>query len=634
MHDLTMSPKEMRALGHRVVDLLVDLVSDGPSLPPIRTATREQMEGRLAETPPNRPADVDVVLERLVDDVLAFSCRWDHPAFFGYVPGTATWPGALGDLIASALNVDAAQWRESAGPVQLELVVLDWFKEWIGYTAEAGGVLASGGSAANMTALACAREAMLGPMDDRAVVYLSDQAHSSLARAARALGFRPDRVRILPADSEFRMRPEQLETMIRADRRAGLVPLVVAGAAGSTSTGAVDPLSEMASVCRDQEVWLHIDAAYGGFSVLTERGRARLEGVHLADSITLDPHKWLYQPFECGALLVRDGSLLERAFQITPHYLKDAEGHGREVNLSDRGLQLTRVSHAIKVWLSIQLLGLDAFRSGIDRSLDLAAAAQGWIERSEALELVTPAWLSIVTFRRRVPGALDEGMAESANAELIHRLVESGQGFVSSTRLHGRYVMRMCVLNPSSTTEHVERVLSFLASSPLPRSTPSQLTHIARRPEASRETDVRLGWLGSDSMKEHMLEQVPLFRDLDADLRRLIVASAYERVLAPAEIAVERWTTSREFFVVLTGSVDVVVDEEVRDRLEPGEFFGEIAALDWGAEYGYPRLATVVAAEATRLLAVPGSTLDQLVRRSPSVRAAINEAIRERLPGL
>ena len=631
-HDLGMDPEAMRVLGHKVVDLLVELVTRGPTSPPIRTATREEMERRLAEPAPPDPRDVDLVLKRLTDDVLDLSCRWDHPAFFGYVPGTPTWPSALGDLVASALNVDAAQWRESPGPVQLELVVLDWFKEWIGYPPGAEGVLVSGGSAANMTALACAREALLGPMDDRAVAYFSDQAHSSLARAARVLGFRPERVRILPADDAFRMRPDQLDSLIRADRRAGLVPLVVAAAGGSTSTGAVDPLPELAAVCRDQQVWLHVDAAYGGFAALTERGRARLAGMEQADSVTLDPHKWLFQPFECGALLVRDGPLLERAFRITPHYLKDAEGHGREVNLSDRGMQLTRTSHALKVWLSIQLFGLDAFRRAIDRSLDLAEAAQAWIERSNGLELVTPAWLSIVTFRRRVPHALDEQVAEAVNAELIRMLVKSGEGFISSTRLRGRYVMRMCILNPSSDTEHIESVLDRLSSDPV-STMPAEASPTAES-VASHDIDLRLGWLGSHVVNERTLDEIPLLRTLDEELRVAVLESAHERVLQPGEIVVERWETSREFFVVLSGSVDVAIDGEVRARIAPGDFFGEIAALDWGAEYGYPRLATVLAAEPTRLLVMPGSTLNRLVRASPIVSETINTAIRARLPGL
>jgi aromatic-L-amino-acid decarboxylase len=273
----------------------------------------------------------------LESDVLSFVGRWDHPRFFAYVPGSGTWPSALGDFIASALNVDGGTWRESAGPSELELVVLDWFRDWVGYPPPAAGVLVSGGSAANMTALACAREALLGSMDDRAVAYFSDQTHFSMARAARVLGFRPDQVRVLPVDEGFRMRPEALEKAIAADRRSGRKPLFVAAAGGSTSTGAVDPLEDLASVCRVQDVWLHVDAAYGGFACLTERGKRLLAGMELSDSITLDPHKWLYQPFECGCLLVREGPRLNEAFRITPHYLKDAEGTLREVNFSDQG---------------------------------------------------------------------------------------------------------------------------------------------------------------------------------------------------------------------------------------------------------------------------------------------------------
>lgn len=232
---------------------------------------------------------------------------------------------------------------------QLELVVLGWFKQWIGYPDEAAGVLVSGGSAANLTALACAREALLGAMSGEVVAYLSDQAHSSMARAARVLGFRPNQVRVLPVDDDYRMRPEALAAAMAADLRAGRRPLFVAASAGSTSTGAVDPLPELAAVCRERGVWFHVDAAYGGFAALTGRGRRWLAGMELADSVTLDPHKWLYQPFECGCLLVRAGRRLREAFRIQPDYLKDTEAASHEVNFSDLSVQLSRASRALKL---------------------------------------------------------------------------------------------------------------------------------------------------------------------------------------------------------------------------------------------------------------------------------------------
>jgi len=306
--------------------------------------------------------------------------RLQHPRYFAYIPTCGTFPGALGDLIDSALGVDVGSWTQSAGPSRLELVVLDWFKDWIGYPPEAAGILVSGGSAANMTALACAREALLGPMTDRVVAYVSDQTQSSLARAARVLGFRPEQVRVLPTDDRYRLTPETVAAAMDTDAAAGLQPLLVTAAAGSTSTGAVDHLAGLAEVCRERGAWLHVDAAYGGFAALTERGRAQLAGIELADSVTLDPHKWLYQPIECGSLLVRDGALLARAFEITPDYLADTMVQ-QEVNFADRGLQLTRSGRALKLWLSIGHFGLSAFRRAIDRSQDLALLARSATSR-------------------------------------------------------------------------------------------------------------------------------------------------------------------------------------------------------------------------------------------------------------
>jgi glutamate/tyrosine decarboxylase-like PLP-dependent enzyme len=385
--------------------------------------------------------------------VLPFVGHFDHPRFFGYIPGAGTWPAALGDLIAAATNIDAGAWREAAGPSALELTVLDWFRTWIGYPESAAGVLVSGGSAANLTAIACARESLIGPMSPRIVMYTGDQTHSSVARAARHLGFRPDQLRVLPTDNDFRLRPRDVAAAIDADLAADRLPFLVSANAGTTNTGAVDPIAELAEVCHERGVWLHVDGAYGAFAVLTERGRRAMQWIEQADSITLDPHKWLAMPFEVGCLMVRQGRLLERAFELHPEYLND-RGHDAGVNFADRGLQLTRASRAIKVWLAIETFGLDAFRSTIDRAIDQTLAAQARIESDPRLELLTPASLGILTFRRRGAAGEPSIVIDRRNETIVKSLAASGELVLTSTVIQGRYAIRLCVLN--HTTEDAD----------------------------------------------------------------------------------------------------------------------------------------------------------------------------------
>jgi aromatic-L-amino-acid decarboxylase len=627
---LGLDPETMRRLGYRTVDMLVDLLSAADT-PPRRRASRGEMERRLSEPPPEAPRSFDEILDRLSGDVLRFVGQTGHPRYFAFVPGCGTWPGALGDFIASVWNIENSSWLDAAGPSQLELVVLDWFKEWIGYPLEAAGVLVSGGSAANMTALACAREALLGAMSERVVAYVTDQAHSSMARAARVLGFRPEQVRVLPTDGRYRMRPDALLGAMDADLRAGRRPLFVGASAGSTNTGAVDPLPELAEICRERGVWFHVDGAYGGFAALTERGKRWLKGIELADSVTLDPHKWLYQPFECGCLLVREGHRLREAFEITPDYLKDAAVAAREVNFADRGSQLSRMCRALKVWVSLEYFGVDAFRTAIDRSLDLTRLAQARIEESGELELLVPATLGVVCFRRRFGGMDDEDALAHLNAGLVEGLAASGEGLVSSTRLRGRYALRLCVLNHTSTARDVERVLDWIERAPVPRAAVAEPVTAAydRHPDVHHQA-----WLERRPVETSELRALPLFGFLsDAELS-LVAHSAYEETAAVGEAIVRQWDPTREFYVVLEGTAEVRTGDRHLADLGPGDFFGELAALEWGASFGYPRLASVIATSQVRLLVLPGASFNTLVRDVPGFGDRIRRAVRERLPGL
>ena len=342
---LALDPEAMRATGYRMVDLLVDRVAGVRDWPALTRASPAEMRERLHGPAPEAGTDFDDAAGDAERDVLANMARVDHPAYFAFIPGSSTWPGALGDFLASALNVYAGSWMESSGPSQVELQVLDWFKDWIGYPAEASGILLSGGSAANMTALGVRARDARG-RDARRPRGLRLRPGALLAGARGALARLPPRPGARPAGrrATTACAPTLLEGAIAADVAAGRRPLFVSVSAGSTNTGAIDPLAELAAIARRHGAWLHVDAAYGGFAALTERGRGWLAGIELADSVTLDPHKWLYQPFECGCLLVREGARLRRAFTLTPDYLADAEAEDEEVNFSDLGVS-SRAAH-------------------------------------------------------------------------------------------------------------------------------------------------------------------------------------------------------------------------------------------------------------------------------------------------
>ena len=617
----------MRRLGYRTVDMLVDRIT-GPPGPVVRSATPDDLHERLGMAPPEDPVPFEDILEGLERDVLPNVARLSHPGYLAFVPGEGTWPGALGDLIASALNLDTCWWLGASGPSALELSVIDWLRQWVGYPDDAAGVLVSGGSAASLTALACAREARIGVMDERAVVYMSDQTHSSLARAARALGFRPDQVRVIPTDQVGRIRTDAFRGAVAADLAGGRKPLLAVANAGTTATGAIDPFGELASICREHRIWLHVDGAYGGFASLSERGREALAGLETADSIALDPHKWLYQPIELGALLVRDGAALRRGFQITPDFLKDIETVGREVNFSDLGLQLTRTCRALKLWMSVRYFGLAAFRSAIDTCLDLALHAQREIEASPELELMTPASLGILTFRRRPSGVDDEAVLERINAGLADEIERGGEVFVSSARVRGRYVLRLCILNYSTSQAEVDRALELAATLPVDAGAGPPTQAVESYPP------IETGWLRRPTVDRDGLRSLALFASLGDDQAARVLLNAREHHAEADEAIVEQWQVSRDLYVVLTGEVKVTADDRSLATLGPGDFFGELAAIDWGAGFARTRTATVTATEPTRLLVLDWVLVNWLMQAAPDFGERLQEASRQRLATL
>jgi glutamate/tyrosine decarboxylase-like PLP-dependent enzyme len=458
---LEMDPEEMRRLGYAVVDQVVSRWVELGADRPWEGGTRRELEPRMAEPAPEEPRDPHGVMERALADILPKAGRIDHPRFFAFIPSSPTWASILGEYLATGFNIFQGTWLESAGPSQLELVVTGWFRDWLGLPDTGGGLLTSGGSAANLIALVTARERAGNPPDP--TLYLSDQGHSSLERAARILNIPEGSVRRIPTDETFRMDLLALRESIEADRVAGRNPLCVCGNAGATNTGAIDPLSSLAALAREEGIWFHVDGAYGGFAVLAPKEREAFRGMEEADSITLDPHKWLFQPYESGCLMVRDTRVLEDAFRILPEYLQDIALGEEQVNFADRGVQLTRRFRALGVWMSIQTFGLRAFRESIQESIDLARKAETFIRSSQFLEMLGPSSLGIVCFRYNPPGVeMSPAALEVLNLSIQNAIVQSGLAMMSSTRLRGVFSLRLAILNYRSTWDDVLAALGAI----------------------------------------------------------------------------------------------------------------------------------------------------------------------------
>jgi aromatic-L-amino-acid decarboxylase len=459
---LELTSTEMRRFGHGVVESIVQHFDTLAERPVVNWKSRDEMESLLREPPPEEGMELDELLGEFEEKVAPHMSHVDHPRMFGFIPGAGTFVGAMGDALAAGYNIYAGTWIESCAAHQLELVVVDWFRRWLGMPETAGGTLVSGGSVANLTGLILAREARLGDMREDGVIYTSELGHSSVDRAARILGFRPDQVRKVRTDDRYRLDVAALRDAVVEDASNRRRPFCVVANAGDTSTGSVDPLVEIAELCDDRGIWMHVDAAYGGFAVLDPRGRELLSGIGRADSVALDPHKWLYTPFEAGCILVRDFARLYDAFHILPDYLVDVAGGPQNVNMCDRGITLTRGSRALKVWMAIKHFGLARYRAVIGRTMDLTRHAQGLLEANPKIEVVSPAVLSVVTFRYVPSGETDEEAIERINQEIRQRVWDSGRAMITSSRVRGRYVLRLCVVNHNTRKADMEEVVRLV----------------------------------------------------------------------------------------------------------------------------------------------------------------------------
>jgi len=449
---LGMDPAEMRRLGHKVVDMVVDRLERRNSEPVLVTGSAPALAEQLGGPLPESPQDPDASLELMAEIAFGHMQHGDHPRYFARVPGPAAFASTLGEWMGTGFNAINASWGGASGPATVETTVCSWVAEMLGLPAHSEGVLLSGGSMANFTGFCVARTEI-----GAGVAYLTDQTHASLPRNLRQMGLDADEIRILPSDDGLRMCPDSLVAAIEQDIAAGRRPMMVVATAGSTNTGATDPLDAIADICAAHGLWLHVDGAYGAPAAITSQGRATLAGLARADSVVLDPHKWFFQPYDMGLCLVTRPGALERCFAMNPEYLRDVQATSGEVNYGNRSLELTRRARAMKLWMSLRTYGAPAFRDAVQRGIELAEFTETHLRsQPDTWDIITPAQLGIVCFALKGADAAD-------HAARAARVTQSGFATLSSTMLKDRSALRLCTINPLTTEGDVTRTLEMLA---------------------------------------------------------------------------------------------------------------------------------------------------------------------------
>lgn len=456
-YKLEVTSKEMKTYGYKVIDAIVEHFETLNNKKPYSTATRNEMDSLFNQNLPNEPTNYLDVLDFVVNTFLPHSNVLSHPKFYSFVPGPSNYISTISDTLATGFNIFSGGWSASPAAAEMEIITINWLLKLFKFPqVKGGGLFTSGGSMANLTAIATARRVMLKEDFSKATIYLSDQAHSSNIKAIKILGFRKDQIRIIPTDFEFKLSLNKLKNAIAKDKLDGLQPFCVLASAGTTNTGTVDPLNEIAKVCKAEKLWFHIDGAYGAAAILSEKGKPLLRGIEKADSLTIDPHKWMFQPYEIGCLLVRNHKWLSTTFSEKPEYLKDIEGNSSEINFYDHGIQLTRRLRALKLYMSIKTFGLNAFRSAVTYNIELAEKVEEHLRKSSNWEVVSPANLAIINFRYNpIKNNFSEKKLDTINQKISEAVTASGEAVLVTTILQKQIVLRMCLINPRTTIKDV-----------------------------------------------------------------------------------------------------------------------------------------------------------------------------------
>src|ERR1051326_165429 len=458
------SSEEIRGWANSVIQLMSDYLGSLPDRGVYRHMVSRRIRDRLDTALPRKGTDFDTLLKVFREDIIPFSRQNAHPRMFGYVQSPGTPIGAFADLLASTLNANLTVWRAAPAPVELECPTMDWIRQILEFSAEAAGLFVSGGSMANLAALASAREAK-ADSSGRLRMYASSETHFSIAKAAALLGIGRENVRHVAVDERFKIRTDDLVAKITTDLEAGYVPFCVVANAGTVNTGAVDPLAEIGEIADRFQLWMHVDGSYGAFAILAESARKLFASMERADSIALDPHKWLYLPVDVGCVIYRDPEKARAAFAHEAEYTRIIGEQGDETfAFWNYGPELSRRFRALKVWVLLKGVGLDCLSEAIESNLACARYVASMVRESDDFEMAAPVELSIFCFRH-VPAQLKNKSPEvidAFNERLLVALQRDGSSYLSNATLGGRFALRGCVLNYRTTLRDMDILLEDL----------------------------------------------------------------------------------------------------------------------------------------------------------------------------
>jgi aromatic-L-amino-acid/L-tryptophan decarboxylase len=480
-----MDPEAIRTLGYHAVDIMVDYLNNIPNKPILSSKKFQEMTRLLNEPLPKDEQDPHAILEECHQKILANAVQIGHPRLLGWMLPSGTPIGAFADGIASTINQNVSV-SGSTVATTLEILVIDWMKQILGYDPKAAGILVSGGSEANLTALAVARNSKtnvdiptqgMSQQQNTMTIYASEEVHSCIPKAVQLLGIGTQNIRWIHTDEHYCLDIQDLKTKIQDDTTSGKHPFCVVATAGTVNTGAVDPLDKIADICRDYNLWFHIDAAYGGFTALSKTFSPALKGIDRADSVVLDPHKWLFIPYEAGCVLVKNKAAMKQTFVNDASYIhlkKNETENNEEMDFSDYGIQLSRQFRALKIWMSLKQYGVQRYQHMIEQNIYLAHYLQALIQESKDFETAAPVGLSTVCFRyfpqdlrqqyTNKPEAEKEKINEYLNR--MNRMIIEGMRtdpriLLSSTILQKQFVLRACIMNYRTTKQDIKNIIDI-----------------------------------------------------------------------------------------------------------------------------------------------------------------------------